>query len=304
MNDSLYHQEKHPLYELIILVFFCFLGGLIFSFLGFLTYLLFFSDKPFVNAISDGVFYQDTNFLRTIQIFSSLGIFIIGPVFFTKIRKYKFDHFYQFNGPLSVLLIFFSAAILFASLPFIEFLSAWNNKMSLPDFLKSLEYWMRQKEDEAAVLTKQLLLMKNYGDLAINLLMIAIIPAVGEELLFRGGIQTILIKWFKNPHFGIWLAAIAFSAIHLQFYGFIPRLFLGALFGYLLLWGKSIWYPIIGHFINNGSAVITAFFYQQNGKGLDELEKTDNFPGFLYVFSALFTLVLLYRFYQKSGGSK
>ena len=172
--------------------------------------------------------------------------------------------------------------------------------MVLPESLKGLEIWMRQKEDEAMTLTKQLLIMKGYTDFAINLLMIAIIPAIGEELLFRGGIQQIFGKWFGNPHIAIWLAAIIFSAIHVQFYGFIPRMFLGALFGYLLFWGKSLWYPIIGHFINNGSAVIMAFIYQQNGKSIEEIEKTDNFPAYGYLFSALFTLVLLYNFYQKS----
>src|SRR5690606_9694418 len=130
----------------------------------------------------------------------------------------------------------------------------------------------------------------SYSALAINLLMIAIIPAIGEELLFRGGIQNIFYKWFKNPHIAIWAAAILFSAIHVQFYGFIPRMLLWALFGYLLVWGKSIWYPIIGHFINNGSAVVTAFIYQQQGKSIDELDKGDTFPMAGYIFSAIFTL--------------
>jgi len=86
--------------------------------------------------------------------------------------------------------------------------------------------------------------------------MIALLPAIGEELLFRGVIQRIFIRWTKNSHWGIWIAAILFSALHMQFYGFIPRLLLGALFGYLLVWSGSMWLPIAAHFVNNAVAVI------------------------------------------------
>ncbi|WP_353136743.1 CPBP family intramembrane glutamic endopeptidase [Pseudopedobacter sp.] len=300
MNDSLHSQDKHPLYDLLLLTFFCFLGGMVFSFLGVLIFSIFFNEQSLLDVISGGQLYQNIYFLRCVQIFSSIGIFIFGPVLFTVSKKYPFTNYYQFYKPTNPILIILSITVLFAALPLIEWLTAWNNKMVLPESLKGIEIWMRQKEDEAMTLTKQLLIMKSYTDFAINLLMIAIIPAIGEELLFRGGIQQIFGKWFGNPHIAIWLAAIIFSAIHVQFYGFIPRMFLGALFGYLLFWGKSLWYPIIGHFINNGSAVIMAFIYQQNGKGIEEIEKTDNFPAYGYLFSALFTLVLLYNFYQKS----
>lgn len=225
MNDSLHYQDKHPLYELLILTFFCFLGGIVFSFFGSITYLIFFGSHLSLTSLSGEGLYQNVNFLRCIQIFSSLGIFIVGPLSFSKFRKYKFATYFQFTKQTELILILLSIAILFASLPLIEYLGNLNSKMSFPESLKALEYWMRQKEDEAMMLTKQLLIMKDYKDLVINLLMIAIIPAIGEELLFRGAVQTIFIKWFSNPHIAIWLAAIIFSAIHVQFYGFIPRMF-------------------------------------------------------------------------------
>ena len=300
MNDSLYSQDRHPLYEVLILTFFCILGGLLFSCIGLLSFSVFFHKGSWLELMLGGQMLTNIQFLRCIQIASSIGVFIAGPLAFAQFKKSPIARYYQFSTAVKPNLALLSAIILFIALPFIEFLTSWNAKMVLPEALHGLELWMKAKEEEAMRLTKQLLLMESYMDLGINLLMIAIIPAIGEELLFRGGIQQILQRWFKNAHIAIWITAVIFSAIHVQFYGFIPRMFLGALFGYLLLWGKNIWYPIIGHFINNGSAVMMAFIYQQNGKNIDEIEKVDNFPLYGYLFSALFTLVLLYNFYQKS----
>lgn len=84
----------------------------------------------------------------------------------------------------------------------------------------------------------------------------ALCPAITEEFFFRGALQRLIGKWNPNPHFVIWSAAILFSAFHLQFYGFIPRMLLGAYLGYLLLWTRSIWIPVFAHFINNATAVI------------------------------------------------
>jgi membrane protease YdiL (CAAX protease family) len=173
--------------------------------------------------------------------------------------------------------------------------------MHLPAFLNDLEKWMRQQEDQLATLTQRFLYMPSAVDLAINLLMIALIPAIGEELLFRGCLQPIFGRLAKNAHVGIWLAAIVFSAIHLQFYGFIPRMLLGALFGYLYYYGNSLWYPILGHFLNNGSAVVAVFIYQQNGLSVAEAMKQDGAGRFHLigvVLSAAISIFLLYKFYQ------
>jgi hypothetical protein len=91
--------------------------------------------------------------------------------------------------------------------------------------------------------------------------MIGIIPAVGEELLFRGIIQRVLIQWTRNKHLGVWIAAILFSALHFQFYGFVPRALLGVMFGYMLIISGNLWLPVIAHFINNTVAVIAYYMY-------------------------------------------
>jgi len=141
--------------------------------------------------------------------------------------------------------------------------------------------------------------MKNTPDLLINLLMIAILPAIGEELIFRGCFQNIFTRWTGNYHWGIWLAAILFSAIHMQFYGFIPRMLLGAMFGYMLVWGRSMWLPILAHLVNNGGAVITAYVLQLKGQPLDNFEEVQPTTWPIYFLSTIMTVALLsYMYYN------
>jgi membrane protease YdiL (CAAX protease family) len=129
----------------------------------------------------------------------------------------------------------------------------------LPDFLAPLEAWMREAENAATALQERFLSGTSYLDLFVNIVVMAITPAICEELLFRGVIQNQLEKWFKNAHIAVWVAAIIFSAIHFQFYGFFPRMILGAALGYLLVYGKSLWLPIVAHALNNFMAVVVAW---------------------------------------------
>lgn len=131
---------------------------------------------------------------------------------------------------------------------------------------------MIEKERELAELTKHLLTMKSPADLMINLVVVAVIPAIGEEFLFRGCFQTIITRITRNQHLGIWLAAAIFSAIHIQFLGFFPRMFLGALFGYIFVWSGSIWPAVLAHFVNNATAVVSAYVMQLKGKSLDSMD--------------------------------
>jgi len=93
----------------------------------------------------------------------------------------------------------------------------------------------------------------------LNLFIIAILPAVGEEFFFRGVLQKILIRLFKSVHVAIWVTAFIFSAIHFQFFGFVPRFILGLIFGYLFFWSGTLWLPVISHFINNAVPVIMSY---------------------------------------------
>jgi hypothetical protein len=118
----------------------------------------------------------------------------------------------------------------------------------------------------------------------------------GEELLFRGALQTIFLRWIRNPHVAILLVAFIFSAIHMQFYGFFPRLALGLLFGYLFYWSNNLWIPIFAHLVNNGAVVINTFIYQRQGNELSSLELSVSIPTFTYYISAIVVIYALLAF--------
>lgn len=180
--------------------------------------------------------------------------------------------------------------------PTINLAALLNKELVLPPFLESVEAWMKAKELEMEALINLLIQDQSTGALISNLIVIAFLAALTEEILFRGAIQRIFEKWTSNHHLVIWMAAILFSAIHMQFYGFIPRLLIGAYLGYLLYWSKSMWLPIFAHFVNNAIAVF-ATRNQTNDTTLNELITGEIERNHLlgYSFVALVTLILFYR---------
>lgn len=193
------------------------------------------------------------------------------------------------------------ALIVIAFMPFDGLIIEWNQHLDLPDALGlgDLERWMRAKEDELAGLTKSLTTFRGPGQLAVAVLVIAVIPAIGEEVLFRGVLQRILAVGMGNVHAGIWLTAIVFSAIHVQFFGFVPRVLLGAMFGYLYVWSGNLWVPIWAHFINNGFTVLMVYLYQKKLVGVD-IEATDSMPIPIALGSFALWLGLMYYFRQRN----
>ena len=274
-------------------------GMFLFSLLGLLAGSLIYKQSVLVVSPMN----ESVGFLRIVQLFSSVGSFLLPAWWFAKREGNQATSFFKLNTATHIPLFILTALLFYFSSGFFRWTIDVNQAMHLPDSLVGVEKWMRQQEDQLATLTQRFLYMPSAVDLAINLLMIALIPAIGEELLFRGCLQPIFGRLVKNAHVGIWLAAIVFSAIHLQFYGFIPRMLLGALFGYLYYYGNSMWYPILGHFLNNGSAVVAVYFYQQKGLSVAEAMKQEN-PAdsrfyLLSVFlSATITIFLFYKFYQ------
>jgi uncharacterized protein len=177
----------------------------------------------------------------------------------------------------------------------------WNMTIKFPDFLKGFESWARDAEDKTAQLTKVMTSFSSIGDLMIGLIVIALLPAIGEELVFRGMFQNEFFRGTGNIHLAIWVSSIIFSAIHLQFYGFVPRLLLGALFGYLYHWSGTLLVPMFAHFFNNAFGVMMIYLYRQK---ITDLNVEDNTaaPVQYVILNVVLTAGLLYyiwRFYRQ-----
>lgn len=166
----------------------------------------------------------------------------------------------QLNGVSSA---WVSGAVIIFLIPINQQIIDWNQNIQLPEVLKEVEGWMRAKEQENTLLTQGLLRFDSLSKLLVALIVFALIGPLGEEVFFRGVLQLKLKDWGLSPVKSIWAAATIFSLVHFQFYGFIPRLLLGALFGYLFLWCGNIWIPIVAHVINNALFILTAFIHQK-----------------------------------------
>lgn len=167
----------------------------------------------------------------------------------------------------------------------------WNANFAFPDFLKDFGNWAREQETKAEELTKFFTTFNSTGDFLFGLLVIALLPAIGEELVFRGMLQPEIFRTSGNHHVAIWVSAIIFSAFHMQFFGFVPRMLLGALFGYLYVWSGNLLIPMIAHFVNNGFSVLMMYLYQQ-GTITTDLDSPEAAPwpvvaGFTLAFAAL-----------------
>ncbi len=156
-------------------------------------------------------------------------------------------------------------AVLTVAIPAMNMIIEWNAGMHLPDNMKGLEDIIRQMEETAAQATETIMGSDTIGSLIVTILIVGVMAGLSEELFFRGALQRSLSSTSMNRHVAVWLTALIFSAIHFQFFGFIPRLLLGAFFGYILLWGGNLWYCIIAHAANNILATLSMWHTRNAG---------------------------------------
>ncbi len=225
--------------------------------------------------------------LQYFQVLQSFGLFIFPVLLCGYFFERSSTRYLHLDKPSRWQIYLLTLAMMFIALPFINWMVEMNELMKLPTFLKGMEDWMKSSEEQAAKLTGAFMKMPTMGAFIFNLLMIAVLPAIGEEFLFRGLLQRVLKEWAGSIHLAIFVSAFLFSAMHMQFYGFLPRMLLGVLFGYLFYWSGSLWVPIWAHLINNGAVVIVAYLCHQGIiKGdYENFGSTDNV--FLIVGSAL-----------------
>ncbi|MBO6025747.1 MAG: CPBP family intramembrane metalloprotease [Bacteroidales bacterium] len=216
-------------------------------------------------SVSAIFMFADDMGMKLAQGFSSIMMFVVPPiVYYCITRKENRMEAMGLRSPAEPRwIILIGVALMFVSLPVTNQLARWNESTTLFSAFEKLEDYLKMLEETAAATTEKMLNVDTIGGLLLNLLVIALIPAIGEELTFRGVLQQGLTRKM-NPHVAIILSAAIFSFIHFQFYGFLPRMFLGILLGYMFYITDSLWTSILMHFVNNGTAVVV---YYLNNKG-------------------------------------
>lgn len=296
-----HYKNIHPVTQLAIVAFVCLSSLLVFSIIGSVLAIPIWGTDKFMQIVQATVNYSssDVHFLKYLQLVQSVGLFIIPSIILAGMFKDSPGQFLQLEHKPYFRSVILAICIVVAASPLINLTGVLNSKMSFPDWLSGMETWMRNSEKNAEELTNLFLNTKTTGGLLFNLFMIGLVPAVGEELLFRGIIQRVLIQWTRNKHLGIWIAAIFFSGLHFQFYGFIPRALLGVMFGYMLIISGNMWLPVIAHFINNSVAVIAYNLYDNGVIGINPDELGTNSEYGIAGIVSLFVVILLFIILKK-----
>jgi Predicted metal-dependent membrane protease len=292
--------EKPPVINLIIILLMVGLGFIVLGpIIGFFLALPFYDGGMIDLAEAIQRPLQNPNIKIPLYIIQGCATFtglIVAPAIYLNTRRKSLGDFFQSKGInwIPILLTAFVVIIFMAvNSVFIE----WNSKFDFPEFAGEFESWARDRENTAEQLTKFLTHFDSGAQVLLALIVIAVLPAVGEEIVFRGLIQNELYRGTGNIHVSIWFAAILFSAIHMQFFGFVPRLLLGAMFGYLYYWSGNLSLAILAHFVNNAVSVVALYLYQQ-GKFTFDVESQESAPANVVVISAVITAGLLYFFYK------
>jgi membrane protease YdiL (CAAX protease family) len=221
-----------------------------------------------------------------------IGLWLAAYIISSKIDKANLHWDIQFSK-VKLFWVLIVLGLTLGGMFFNAFLIDFNSHLVLPESLSELEAWMKESETQMMELTKFLTDFENIQELLAGILVIGVLAGIGEEVFFRGLIQPKIRLYTGSIHRGIWLTAIIFSAIHMQFYGFLPRMFLGAIFGYLYVYSGSLVYPILAHIFNNSITVLLIYLSKQ-GKIDFDIESTDQVS---YPLAFLGLLVLLAGIY-------
>lgn len=246
-----------------------------------------------IELFTSGNFKNEINLLSFFQVTYSLGLFLIPALLAGFLFNGKSLEYLSGKVKPLGLTVILTVLLVLGSVPVINLLAEFNMNISLPERFSGLESRIRETEAQAEEMMELFLSDTSISRFLVNLTMIAIIPALGEEFFFRGVMQKIFTEWFRNKHAAILITSILFSFMHLQFLGFIPRILLGAIFGYMLVWTGSIWIPVIAHFINNSIAVTFYFLYNRGIIGDDLNTIGSDKDSILYSIGSIMFLIVI-----------
>lgn len=294
-------RRQSPLYEMAMLIVLVLMGLFVGNFFGLVLALPFvdFNVNALIDVLNNLTSNPDSkNILLLMQGVSALCAFVLAPLLF--IRLIARQPVSSLNATPHVWLApaLLTALLIITFMPFNALFIEWNNSVQLPEVFSGFEKWAQEKEESLKELTEYLTTFDNIPQLLAGFVVIALLPAIGEELLFRGILQPRVQRLTRNVHAAVWITGFVFSAIHFQFYGLIPRMLLGVVLGYLYAWSGNLWYPIIGHFTNNGFTLLLVYLYHNQAVGVD-IEDTAAVPVSVALISFVVSAGILYTLRTK-----
>lgn len=239
---------------------------------------------------------KELNAMKVFQVLAgSLGMFLLPAFVFTKSLGLDFKTYVPVKIKVYWPFWFLGIALLVISNPLIAWMYQLNQYLSFPAAYADLEASLKSMEANAAALTKVMITANDMPTLLFNIFVVALMPAICEEVFFRGIMQQYLRVSTGNANLAIFLTAVIFSGFHGQFYGFLPRVLLGAILGYLYNYTANIKVPILIHFINNATAVILVYVFKDN-PSIFLLDENYQFAWYWVILSGLVTFGILKSF--------
>ena len=216
-----------------------------------------------INDLANIVYNDDSmqhlNLVRYLQILTNISFFTIPALIAAYLFSGNAVKYLGLRQGAKLKWFIATLLVMLTAIPAINLLLMLNEMIVFPESLAGLESWLMKYEDNAQQTTKLFLNVDTLGGLFFNIFMMAILPAIGEELIFRGLLHKIFVKWTGNVHVAIIITGLLFSMMHLQFYGLFPRWILGILFSYMMVWSGTIWVPILAHFVQNTLAIVVHY---------------------------------------------
>ncbi|MCH8330224.1 MAG: CPBP family intramembrane metalloprotease [Bacteroidetes bacterium] len=249
--------------------------------------------------LDEDISLESINALKVFNMITSAAFFLFSTLVFAWITQEDGEEFLKIRTKPGILLPVVGVVLMIMTIPSTIWLGELNNAMSFPASMKAIEDFLRTQEEETQKIYELFLKVGTTQSLYADLIIMAAIPALGEELFFRAGIQQLFTNWTKKPFLAILFTAVLFSAIHGQFFGFLPRVFLGMVLGYLFLWSNNLWVSIIAHFCYNSFLILMVYMYQKEVINYN-IDSADAFPAITVLISIPFIFGLLYWLYNVS----
>lgn len=292
---------KKPLIQFLVSMLIILVTALAGLVITLLTAWLFFGIAPGEVEIGQlNLNTREVNYFKYLQTFQHLSMFLLPALLISFMMEGDITSYLGLKRKPGFTVAMLSILLIVFLIPPNSYLAWLNEGLDLPDWLNGIEHWMTRKELQNEQITRVLMEAGTTRALVINIIIIAILPAVGEEFLYRGVLQNIFARWLKSGNLAVILTAFVFSAAHFQFYGFLPRFILGLVFGYLYLWSMNIWLPVLAHLVNNVIPVILSYYYgwENINSTMDELSSRE---GLMILIPAVIVVVIMLNIWKLSA---
>lgn len=281
-------SDRNPVFLFLMMVVMMIAGSLVSAVIGLLLAGIF-TSIPLSDVFSGGTeWMENVDAMRWIQGVNNTGTFLVPGLLMAHLTSPDGLHWTGARKRSSSAQGFIAVVMIIASTPLISWSVEIMESIPRNDFLVYLDRLQQSSMDAI----ENFLAMDGMMDLFLNTLVMALIPALSEEFLFRGYLQPLIRKATGKLHLSVWLTAFGFAILHGQFNNLLAILLLGAVLGYLRAYSKSIWLPVLAHFTNNAITLFIAYSFAQSGMDISELENID-YGAMKYPFIAFSTLMVI-----------